>query len=154
MRLRQQSIKCSEASTLMTWFLLVLWFNITQKQIHKRHTQGPIDWDTHIYVFHRSYLYHNKWIIYKNLLYRGPQGLCFSKTTHLWTSYICWLGSTGPRPCCETQIILIEMASMSKVHTTQSEKERLVSDIPFSGTPPHPHFTNLSFYGKILNPTF
>ena len=50
-------------------FLLVLWFDIANKQTHTQHTQRPVDWHTHIneYLHHllcaqSSCLYYIKWL--------------------------------------------------------------------------------------------
>ena len=57
-----------------------------------QHTQGEVDWHTHINMYlhnllcaHSSYLYYIKWL--KNNYF--PQCLFFSKMIHLWKSYTC-----------------------------------------------------------------
>ena len=58
--------------TQMTWFLLVLWFDIPHRHTHKH--RGHIGTGTnrlvHLLYAHNSYLYHTEWIIcgYKNSL--------------------------------------------------------------------------------------
>ena len=81
----QQGVKFTKGLTGMTWFLLVLWFEITHA--NAQDTIGPIYWCTliniywlHLLYAHSTYLYCSYW--YKNLLYRGPQCLCLSKITH------------------------------------------------------------------------
>ena len=64
----------------------------THTHKHTEHTKGPIDLQTRISIYwqqllcaHNRYLYYTEWTTcwYKNLLYRGPQCLSFSKMTHL-----------------------------------------------------------------------
>ena len=65
-------------------------FVITDR--NTQHTQGEVDWHTHINMYlhhllcaHSSYLYYIKWL--KNNYF--PQCLFFSKMIHLWKSYTC-----------------------------------------------------------------
>ena len=83
------SIKFTQGFTWMTVFASTLIWHHTQRQTHAGHTKGPIDWHTciniyqhHLLCAHCNYMYYTEWI---NVLYRGPQCLCFSKTTHLRT---------------------------------------------------------------------
>ena len=83
----QQDIKFTEVWH-MIWFFagILLWYH-THKQSHKhtQHTEGPVDWHTHINIYlhqllcaHNSYLYYSEWIIhwYKNF---SVHSLFFSK---------------------------------------------------------------------------
>ena len=49
-----QGIKFTEGLTQITWFLLVLWFDITHAD---KNIQGPTDFHTHIY-FNTSHYVH------------------------------------------------------------------------------------------------
>ena len=70
----QQGTKFSEVWHKIG-FLLVHWFDITHTK-HTQHTQGPVDWHTHINIYlhhllcaHSSHLYYIKWLMnIRNLL--------------------------------------------------------------------------------------
>ena len=77
----------------LTHYIVFYWYSNlishTQKHKHKHHTQGAVDWHTHINIYlhhllcgHSSYLYYIKWIILISKIY-FPQCLFFSKTIHL-----------------------------------------------------------------------
>ena len=54
----------------ITWFFtgMLIWYHI-HKHPNTQHTQGPVDWHTHINIYlhhllcaHSSYLYYSKWL--------------------------------------------------------------------------------------------
>ena len=77
----QQGVKFTEVWHIM-WFLTstLIWYH-THKDT--KHTQELIDWHTH----KNTYLHHLLSDM-KNLLYRVPQCLCFSKIAHLSKSHL------------------------------------------------------------------
>ena len=116
---------CNKVSSLLRsdteCFLLVLWFDITHTNTHKvkdtQHTQGPVDWHTHINIYfhqllcaHSSYLYYTEWIIHWYQQFTLHNVFSVQKWFTCW-SHICWLDAIYIRlgSSCETQIILTEM---------------------------------------------
>ena len=128
----------------------------THTHIHKdtQRTQGPTDWHTHINLLtplvlcaHSSFLY---WM--NNLLISTSTMSFLFQNYSLVEAMICWLDAVRLSSSCETQVILIEMVWINKIHTQTPLREikhwkRLVSMKikipPFFITTPY--FTNLSF---------
>ena len=89
---------CNKASSLVRSdicvFLMVLWFNITHKDT--QHTQGSVDWHTHINIYlhhllhaHSSYHYYTEWIIHWHQKFTFHNDFSFQtwftcKIIHFW----------------------------------------------------------------------
>ena len=112
---------------------------------------------------HSSFLY---WM--NNLLISTSTMSFLFKNYSLVEAMICWLYAVRLSSSCETQVILIEIVWINKIHTQQPLREIkhwkwLVSmkikdtslfhnNLQFHNIP---YFTNLSlFMGKIQNPWF
>ena len=114
------SVLCNKAPSLLrshTWygFLLVLWFDILHKNLHKHsdYTQGPVDWHTHTSTYlHRLSRAHNSsllhWIIHWYQKFTFDNVFSFLKL-FTYKSHVFWLDAVRLDSSCETQIILIEM---------------------------------------------
>ena len=87
--------------------VIFYWYSdlISHTGKHTQHTQGPVDWHTHINI----YLHH---LLCAYSSYNLQQKFTFPKIFHLWKSYICWLDALRLGSSCETQIILIELIEM------------------------------------------
>ena len=115
-------VLCNKESNLLKvwhgWMVFastLIWYR-THRKTHTKHTRTDRLQQIYKYILKRpvtsrnNYLYYTEWWItywYKNLLYRGPQYLCFSKIS-LAEVNICWLDSKRLYTFCETQRILIE----------------------------------------------
>ena len=138
----------------------------THTHIHKdtQRTQGPTDWHTHINLLtplvlcaHSSFLY---WM--NNLLISTSTMSFLFQNYSLVEAMICWLDAVRLSSSCETQVILIEMVWINKIHTQTPLREikhwkRLVSmkikDTSLFHNNPL-FYQPLLFMGKIQNPWF
>ena len=112
--------------------LLVLWFDITYTH-DTQHTQGPIDWYTHISIYlhhllcaHSIYLYYTEWIIcwYQRFTLQSSTILLLFKNYWLLkVTYICWFDLIRLSSSYKTQRILRGIVWKSKTHH-HSQRER------------------------------
>ena len=105
----------------------------THTHIHKdtQRTQGPTDWHTHINLLtplvlcaHSSFLY---WM--NNLLISTSTMSFLFQNYSLVEAMICWLDAVRLSSSCETQVILIEMVWINKIHTNTTQRNKTLETI-------------------------
>ena len=90
----------------------LIWYH-TQK--YTQHTQGPVDWHTHLSKYlqqllfvHSSYLYYIEWIIHWDQKFTFHNVFSVQKL-FICKSHICWLDAIKLGSSCDTQIIPIDL---------------------------------------------
>ena len=128
----QWDIKFTEGLAQMTWFLLLLWFDVTHRQTHIGHTGTNRLTHTHKYIITLPAMYKQQqlvlqWInnlqIQTFILQRSTMSFLL-KIIHQNKLFTRINDSTRINPSCEIQRILIEMVPMSKTHTQYTQRQR------------------------------